>query len=57
MFYVRPMPKGAYGPGHRNVPLTPQDGMLILDVVDEKIAAVEVLDRDDVRKAVERIFR
>jgi hypothetical protein len=50
MFYVLPKPKGAYGPGHRNVALTPQEGMLILDVVADKIAAVEVLYRDEIRK-------
>lgn len=54
-FYVRPKPEGAYGPDHRNVTLTPQEGMLILDVVGEKIAAVEVLYRDDIRKAIETI--
>jgi hypothetical protein len=54
-FYVRPKPTGAYGPDHRNVALTPKEGMLILDVVGEKIAGVEVLYRDDIRKAVESI--
>jgi hypothetical protein len=49
-FYVQPKPKGAYGPGHRNVALDPGNGMLILDVVDDKIAAVEVLYRDEIRK-------
>jgi hypothetical protein len=48
-FYVVPKPRGAYGPGHRNVALTPQQGMVILDVVDDRIAAVEVLYRDEVR--------
>jgi hypothetical protein len=38
-----------YGPGHRSVALTPKTGMLILDVVDEKIACVEVLYRDEIR--------
>lgn len=39
-------PEGApYGPGHRNVPLDPEEGMLVLDVVDERIVYVEVLDR------------
>ena len=52
MFYVLPKPNGAYGPDHRNVALTPNKGMLILDVVGEKIAAVEVLYRDDVRKVI-----
>jgi hypothetical protein len=54
-FYVRSKPKGAYGPDHRNVALTPNEGMLILDVVGEKIAAVEVLYREDVRKVIQAI--
>jgi hypothetical protein len=54
-FYVRPKPKGTYGPDHRNVALTPKEGMLILDVVGEKIAGVEVLYRDDVRKVIQVI--
>lgn len=49
-FYVLPKPKGAYGPDHRNVSLEPKEGMLILDVVRERIAAVEVLCRDAVRR-------
>lgn len=49
-FYVLPRPKGAYGPGHRNVSLEPKQGMLILDVVAERIAAVEVLYRDAIRQ-------
>jgi hypothetical protein len=50
MFYALPKPEGAYGPSHRNVALTPKEGMLILDVVAEKIAAVEVLHRDEIRR-------
>jgi hypothetical protein len=50
MFYSLPKPQGAYGPSHRNVALTPKEGMLILDVVAEKIAAVEVLYRDEIRR-------
>jgi hypothetical protein len=49
MFYVLPKPDGAYGPGHRNVALTPKEGMLILDVVADKIAAIKVLYRDEIR--------
>jgi len=49
-FYVQPKPKGGYGPGHRNVALTPKEGMLILDVVADKIAAVEALYRDEIRQ-------
>jgi hypothetical protein len=36
-------PGTPYGPGHRNVLLDPEEGMLILDVVDERIVYVEVL--------------
>lgn len=49
-FYTKPKPKGGFGPGHRNVRLMPEDGMLILDVVGEEIACVEVLDRKDVQQ-------
>jgi hypothetical protein len=49
-FYVLPKLNGAYGPGHRNVALEPRQGMLILDVLDDKIAAVEVLYREDIRQ-------
>jgi hypothetical protein len=49
-FYVLRKPKRAYGPGHRNVSLEPKRGMLILDVVAERIAAVEVLYRDAIRQ-------
>jgi hypothetical protein len=38
-------PGTPYGPGHRNVSLDPEEGMLILDVVDERIVYVEVLFR------------
>jgi hypothetical protein len=55
-FYTQPKPDGAYGPGHRNVALTPEEGMLILDVVDGKIACVEALDRKDVRQKLDEVF-
>jgi hypothetical protein len=45
-FYTQPPPAGAYGPGHRNVGLSPSEsGMLVLDVVDDVIMFVEVIDR------------
>ena len=50
MFYVLPKPVGAYGPDHRNVALSPKDGMLIIDVLANRIAAVEVLYRDEIRQ-------
>jgi hypothetical protein len=49
-FYTQPKPNGGFGPGHRNVRLMPEEGMLILDVVAGEIACVEVLDRKDVRE-------
>ena len=50
MFYVLPKPVGASGPDHRNVALSPKDGMLIIDVLANRIAAVEVLYRDEIRQ-------
>ena len=47
-FYVRERPKGTYGPGHRNVPLETDDGLVCLDVVEGVIVCVEVLYRADV---------
>lgn len=34
-----------YGPGHRCLPLSPSEGMLVLDVVDGRIVYIEILDR------------
>ncbi len=52
-FYVQPKPKGAYGPDHRNVALTPKEGMLVLDVVGGKVMCVEVLYRDDIPQTIQ----
>jgi hypothetical protein len=49
-FYSQPIPKGGWEPTHRTIPLSPREGMLILDVVNGTIACVEVLYRDDVRQ-------
>jgi len=49
-FYVQHKPEKSYGPTHRNVLLAPKQGMLILDVVGNKIASVEVLYRDEIRQ-------
>jgi hypothetical protein len=51
-FHTEPKPKGSYGPGHRNIALESRDGMLILDLVKGKIVCVEVLNRDEVQKAL-----
>ena len=55
MFYTEPPPDGPYGPGHENVVLDADRGMLILDVVDRRIMSVEVLDREEVRRVLERV--
>jgi hypothetical protein len=55
MFYTAEPPDGSYGPGLENVVLEPARGMIVLDVVDGRIAAVEVLFRDEVRTEVERL--
>lgn len=48
-FHTAPPPDGAYGPGHRCVPLLPERGMLTLDVVYGRIVFVEVLNRPPLR--------
>jgi hypothetical protein len=55
-FYTQPKPKIPYFPDHRNVDLSPEKGMIILDVVDGKIVCVEVLFRDEVRSALHAIL-
>ena len=55
-FYTQPKPKGNFGPSHRNAVLTPEEGMLILDVVSGEIACVEVLDRNDVRHKIQAVL-
>ena len=52
-FYPLPKPKGSYGPNHHTVVLSPKDGMVNVDVVDGKIACVEVLYRDDVKEKLQ----
>jgi hypothetical protein len=49
-FYTQPKSKGAYGPGNRNVVLEPDKGMLILDVLHDVIAHVEILHRNEIRQ-------
>lgn len=51
-FYTADKPDGAYGAGHSNLMLTPQVGMVILDLVDDDIRFLEVLGRPDVHQAL-----
>jgi len=55
-FYVQPPPKGSYGPNHRTVRLDHIRGMVLFDVVGEKIAHVEVLGRGDIRAKLRELF-
>jgi hypothetical protein len=50
--YTALRPQGAWGEGHRSVPLDPQRGFLILDVFNERIVEVEVLYRDEIRESL-----
>jgi hypothetical protein len=49
MFYTAEPPVGAWGSGFRNVPVETRSGGLVLDVVHDRIVAVEVLFRPDIR--------
>lgn len=50
IFATEPHPDGQpFGPGHRCVPLSPTEGMLVLDVVNGRIMYVEVLGREPLR--------
>jgi hypothetical protein len=53
--YTTPKPKGAWGPNHRNVLPEAKSGMIILDVVDDKIAEIEILNRDEIREKLNRV--
>ncbi|MBI3013887.1 MAG: hypothetical protein HYY65_02215 [Candidatus Tectomicrobia bacterium] len=47
--YALPHPKGPWGKGHRTIALHPEEGFLIVDVLHDDIAEIEVLFRDSVR--------
>jgi hypothetical protein len=53
-FYTAPPPEGAWGPGHTNVVVEKAKGLVVLDVVHDKIVCVEVLDRSDVMEPLLR---
>ena len=48
-FYTAPKPRQGYGANHRTIDLDAEEGMLIVDAVDERIVCVEVLYRNRVR--------
>ena len=55
-FYTAERPDGAYGPGHTNITVECEFGIIVLDLVDDAICCVEVLDRPDVRKVLRRVL-
>jgi hypothetical protein len=55
-FYTAPKPVGSYGSKHRNLELEPANGMIILDLVDDRIVHVEVLYRNEVRSKLALLF-
>lgn len=51
MVYTEPKPKGAYGPSLRNFHFDADErGMVILDIVDDRIMSVEILFRPGARE-------
>ena len=48
-FYTAPKPDGAWGPHHYNVCLESERGLMVLDVLQENIVAVEILGRPDLK--------
>ncbi len=55
-FYTVERPQGAWKGDHENLLLGPDRGMLIVDVVDGRIACVEILDRPDFKALLDRVF-
>jgi hypothetical protein len=51
-FYTQPKPPNSYPAGHRTLALAPTEGMIIVDVVADKIAFVEILYRDAIRNSL-----
>ena len=56
-FYTMTPPNGAWGPGHENVALEPEQGMIILDVIDRKIGMIEILGRNDIRLSLDAVIK
>ena len=55
-FYTAPKPSGGYGAGHSNVLLPAARGLIVLDVVHDRIVAVELLDRPDVKAILDSML-
>jgi hypothetical protein len=55
-FYTEALPLGAYGPSHSNVQLPAASGLVVLDMVSDRVVAIEVLDRPDVKGPLDEHF-
>jgi hypothetical protein len=55
-FYTEPRPLGPYGAGHTNLMLPTDRGLIVYDLVDDRIVAVEVLDRPEVTAVLDGYF-
>lgn len=55
-FYTAPRPSGAYPAGHSTLTLPALQGLIVLDIVDDRIVAVEILDRPDVKPAIDKFL-
>lgn len=53
--YTEPPPH-SFGAGHENIPLDPEKGWIILDVMHGKIHVIEILYRPEVRKRILELF-
>ena len=47
--YTQAKPANRYGPSHRSLDLDADKGMIILDVVEDKIVCIEILHRGEIR--------
>ena len=54
--YTVTRPDGAWGAGHENVLLDAESGLLVLDLVNRKIVGVEVLNRKEIKKKLDKIL-
>ncbi len=55
-FYVVPPAETTWGPGHENVIVDALAGRVVLDVVRGRIVAIEVVDREDVRRRLQAVI-
>jgi hypothetical protein len=55
-FYTEAPPRGAYPAGHSNLMLPDPVGLIVLDIVGDRIVCVEILDRPDVKPAIDKIL-